>query len=102
MIECRGVEQHDFRVSAFMLGMAVLAVVLCVFWQPAVKAGFPVQVIKNIFMIMTFQAKVALFFLAGSIVALITVLLVFLMRLGNRTRHNQGFQRFGITDRGDC
>jgi len=79
-----------------MFSMAVFAIIGCSYGKAAMKAGFIVQVVADIFMVMTLYAELSLAVFIRCVMALLTVLLIFFMRLDHRARHQQRCERFGI------
>jgi hypothetical protein len=67
--------------------MAVFAIRYRCFWQPSMKTFFITYVIEYVFMVMTLHAQLPLFVLIQGIVALVTVLLVFFVRIDQRAWH---------------
>jgi len=92
VVECRWVKQDYFCISAFMLGVTVLAVSFNRSGQTPMESGFFINVIEYVFMVMALHAKFALSGLVRGVVALTTILFIFLMCLYYRARHQQGSQ----------
>lgn len=96
MIECRIVKNNDICISAFMFGMTMFTIIGCLCGKAAMKTGFIVQVVADIFVIMTLYAEFSLTVFVRCVMALITLLFIFFMRLGYRAWHQHRGKRVSI------
>jgi hypothetical protein len=92
VIERRRIQQHDLCVSAFVFGMAMLAVVAKLRRQAAVKAGVVFQVKADILVFMTLYAEQRLLVFVRCVMAAVAVVFQFCMCFDNGTGHQQGLQ----------
>jgi len=97
MIEGGRVHQDNFRIPAFVFGMAVLALGFYCSGQAPVQACFIIDVIEDVFMVMTVHTQVTLPRLVGCVVAFVALLLEFFMGLDHRPGHQKGLDIVCIT-----
>jgi len=79
MIEGRCVQQDYVGTSSYMFSVAVFTVVLLSHRQTAMEAGFIADIFRDVFMCMTVRTQLCLSALIGGVMAVITLLFVFLM-----------------------
>ena len=60
--------------------------------EAAMKAGFLVDILEDVFVVVAIHAQAALPRLVRCVVAFVTLLFVFCMGLDHRARHQQGLQ----------
>ena len=79
-----------------MFSMTMFAIIGCPCGKAAMKTGLITEVIADIFMVMALNTELPLAILVRCVMALVAVLLIFLVCLYHRARHQQRRERFGI------
>ena len=70
-----------------MFGMTMFTVIRRACWEASMKTGFIVQVVYDVFMVMTLNAELSLAVFTRCVMALVAVMFILFMRLGYRAGH---------------